>query len=49
MIGDRTIPEGTIVSFSPWIVHYPKELWGNDAHGFNPNRWFGSNAAQLER
>lgn len=48
MIGDRTILESTIGLVSPWVVHYSKELWGDNAHGFDSNRWFGSNATQLE-
>lgn len=49
VIGDRTIPEGTIVSVSPWVIHYSKELWGEDAHEFRPGRWLETKAAQLER
>ena len=49
VIGDRTIPEGTVVSVSPWVIHYSKELWGEDAHQFNPDRWLSPGAAELEK
>ncbi|CAO2654611.1 Nn.00g113440.m01.CDS01 [Neocucurbitaria sp. VM-36] len=48
-IGDRTLPEGTIVSVSPWVIHHSKELWGEDAHEFNPDRWFEGDATEKEK
>ena len=30
-IGDKTLPEGTTVSVSPWVIHHSKEIWGPDA------------------
>ncbi|KAF4461647.1 Pisatin demethylase [Fusarium albosuccineum] len=48
-IGDRTLPEGTIVSVSPWAIHHSKELWGEDAHEFNPDRWLEADAAAKEK
>lgn len=27
-IGERTLPEGTTVSLSPWVMHHSKEIWG---------------------
>lgn len=30
-IGDRTLPEGTTVSISPWVIHHSKEIFGPDA------------------
>ncbi|CAF3544258.1 unnamed protein product [Fusarium graminearum] len=47
--GDRTIPEGTIVSVSPWVIHHSKEFWGEDAHEFKPNRWSKGDAAVKEK
>ncbi|KAL1961169.1 hypothetical protein VTO42DRAFT_3114 [Malbranchea cinnamomea] len=46
-IGDRTIPEGTIVSVSVWVIHHSKEIWGPDASEFNPDRWLTEDAANL--
>ncbi|WXC50872.1 hypothetical protein QX201_010574 [Fusarium graminearum] len=47
--GDRIIPEGTIVSVSPWVIHHSKEFWGEDAHEFNPDRWMKGDAAVKEK
>lgn len=47
--GDRTIPEGTIVSVSPWVIHHSKEYWGEDAHEFNPDRWLKGDAVVKEK
>lgn len=30
-IGERTLPEGTTVSVSPWVIHHSREIWGPDA------------------
>lgn len=30
-IGNTTLPEGTTVSVSPWVIHHSKEIWGPDA------------------
>ncbi|KAF2443446.1 cytochrome P450 [Karstenula rhodostoma CBS 690.94] len=48
-IGDRTLPEGTIVSVSPWVIHHSKELWGEDARSFNPDRWLSEDSAAKEK
>lgn len=48
-IGDRTIPAGFIVSVNPWVIHNSKELWGEDAREFNPDRWLKEDAASLEK
>jgi cytochrome P450 len=48
-IGDRTFPEGTILSLNPWVIHYSKEFWGPDANEFSPNRWFEKDNAVREK
>ncbi|KAK8087755.1 hypothetical protein PG997_002716 [Apiospora hydei] len=48
-IGDQTFPEGTILSVHPWVVHLSKEIWGEDAREFNPDRWMGDDVARLEK
>ncbi|EEH38906.2 benzoate 4-monooxygenase cytochrome P450 [Paracoccidioides lutzii Pb01] len=47
--GDRTIPQGTIVSVNIWVMHYSKETWGPDAREFNPDRWLGEDALHLAK
>ncbi|KAK8140038.1 hypothetical protein PG984_000104 [Apiospora sp. TS-2023a] len=48
-IGEQTFPEGTTLSVHPWVIHLSKEIWGEDAREFNPDRWFGDDVAQLEK
>ncbi|KAK7941445.1 uncharacterized protein PG986_013832 [Apiospora aurea] len=48
-IGDQTFPEGTILSVHPWVIHLSKEIWGEDAREFNPDRWMGDDVARLEK
>ncbi|OAT11573.1 benzoate 4-monooxygenase cytochrome P450 [Blastomyces gilchristii SLH14081] len=45
-IGDRTIPQGTIVSMNIWGMHY---LWAPSAGEFNLDRWLGEDAAHLSK
>lgn len=35
------VPKGTKVILAPWAVNMSKELWGEDASDFNPDRWLG--------
>ncbi|KAK4180238.1 putative cytochrome P450 E-class, group I [Triangularia setosa] len=49
VLGDRTIPGGTTVSVNAWVIHHSKEIWGEDAREFNPDRWFTPDAARLEK
>jgi cytochrome P450 len=39
------IPEGTSIVISPWATNWSHELWGEDAHEFNPDRWLGAGKA----
>lgn len=48
VIGDRSFPEGTILSVNCWVLHLSKEIWGPDAREFIPDRWFRRDAAELE-
>lgn len=36
------IPKGTVVILCPWAVNTSKEVWGDDAAEFRPERWIGS-------
>ena len=36
------VPKGTKVILCPWAVNHSKELWGDDAGEFNPDRWMAA-------
>lgn len=42
------LPGGTIVGMSAPVVHTNKEVWGDDADEFRPERWIDSDAEQLK-
>jgi len=48
-IGGRTIPKGATVSVNIWVIHHSKEIWGEDAREFNPDRWLAGDAAKLDK
>jgi cytochrome P450 len=39
------VPKGTKVILAPWAVNHSKELWGDDAGEFNPDRWMAPGQA----
>jgi cytochrome P450 len=39
------VPAGTRVILAPWAVNHSKELWGEDADEFKPERWIGQGKA----
>jgi len=39
------IPKNTAVIISPWAINANKQLWGEDAEKFNPDRWMGPGRA----
>ena len=43
------LPAGTIVGMSAPVVHTKREVWGDDADKFKPERWIDSDAEQLKR
>jgi cytochrome P450 len=39
------VPKGTKVLIVPWAINHNKELWGEDADEFNPDRWMAPGQA----
>lgn len=40
-IAGQFVPKGTRIILAPWAVNMSRELWGEDASKFNPDRWIG--------
>ncbi|VZH91486.1 unnamed protein product [Fusarium fujikuroi] len=38
----------TVVGMSAYTMNTDPQIWGQDAHSFNPARWLGPNAKELE-
>ncbi|KAB2575281.1 Pisatin demethylase [Lasiodiplodia theobromae] len=45
-ISGHFFPEGTVVGVNTWVAHYNKQVFGQDAHEFRPERWLVSKEAQ---
>ena len=43
----RYFPGGTIVGMNAFVVHQDKEVFGEDANSWRPERWLGSKADRL--
>ncbi|KAH7142873.1 cytochrome P450 [Dactylonectria estremocensis] len=48
VVGGQVIPAGTVVGMSAYTMNFSKELWGDDAATFNPDRWLGENGKSLD-
>ncbi len=35
----QSVPPGTAVAISGWSTHFDRNVYGNDAHLFRPERW----------
>ncbi|KAI4865035.1 cytochrome P450 [Hypoxylon rubiginosum] len=46
MLNGARVPKGTVVIYSAETTNHDKNLWGPDAHVFNPNRWLGPGMAK---
>ncbi|KAI1813042.1 cytochrome P450 [Poronia punctata] len=38
-IGERVFPAGTVLSVPTYTIHHSREIWGEDADEFRPERW----------
>lgn len=48
-IAEQYIPEGAEIGCNPYVVHRDPKVFGEDAHLYNPARWLGPRAAEMER
>lgn len=48
MVDGYSIPAGTVVEISPWTLHRNPEIF-KDPLIFNPDRWLGPDATELNR
>jgi hypothetical protein len=39
----------TKLSVNPRVIHYSRELFGEDAYVYNPHRWLGPGARDIEK
>ena len=39
-IAGQFLPAGTIVGINSWVMHADKQVYGEDAEKFRPERWF---------
>lgn len=42
------VPEGTEIGANPYVVHRDREVFGDDAFAFNPDRWLFSDERSKE-
>ena len=43
------IPGSTVVGVHAWVLHRDKDIFGEDAEGFRPERWIDADAEQLKK
>ncbi|KAI7740929.1 hypothetical protein M8C21_033056 [Ambrosia artemisiifolia] len=39
-LGNLTLPRGTLIQINALILHHDKDMWGEDANEFNPQRFY---------
>ncbi|KAK2603379.1 hypothetical protein N8I77_009843 [Diaporthe amygdali] len=48
-IGGHAFSYGAILSVSAFVMHRSEEIWGPDAHNFNPDRWYSADISSKEK
>ncbi|KAI9677353.1 MAG: hypothetical protein M1822_008160 [Bathelium mastoideum] len=48
-IDGHSIPAGTVAGASAWVIHRNKEVYGEDAEAFRPERWLDGNVGDKKR
>ena len=48
-IGGRYYPEGTVVGVNAWVIHRDREVFGEDADVFRPERWLEGDSKEMAR
>lgn len=48
-IGDHWLPPGSNVGVNTWVAHYDKNVFGEDAATFRPERWLDAKEESPER
>lgn len=47
-ICDEFLPAGTVVGVNPVVIHFNKDIFGQDVHSFRPERWIDASEEQLK-
>ena len=48
IIAGTWLPGGTIVGISPWVMHRDRQVFGEDADVFRPERWLEADSDRLK-
>jgi cytochrome P450 len=44
----RFFPEGSEIGINTWVAHYDRDIWGDDAAEYRPERWLESSPERLK-
>ncbi|KAF3638299.1 hypothetical protein FXO38_23294 [Capsicum annuum] len=47
VLGELSLPSGTLISLPVILLHHDKEIWGEDASKFNPERFIKVSASAM--
>lgn len=48
-VAGHFIPAGTIIGANPWVIHRNKEVFGEDADQFRPERWMKDDNGDMRK